>query len=358
MSDRARPPYVTLLLIAANILAAFAVLVRPEMIEDYGFRSSAPSLLTGVSSLFVHANALHLMGNMVFLAAVGVAVEIATGSARFSLVYFLSGLVGVALYWMATRRMEDPPALVGASGAIAGCAGYYSLRYTKLRVSLAPKRSASVAFITLLWLLLQIAGAVVNIGQPVQASGFFAHLGGAVCGLVLGLVLRAPDLGGMKLGHAVLDALNHQGPEAQIAHFKAHLSEHPDDLAVQIRLAHEYEELGDRAEEVAIRSKIIFATKGEEQANSVERLVELHGLASISSIRRRQLADQLSPDLAAKVLRTIIDGDSKDPQRPEAMLDLASRLSEAESGAVAKQLAAEYPMHSATEVARQRGWLG
>ncbi len=348
----------TLLLIAANILAAFAVLVRPDWIDEYGFRASSPSFLTPLTSLFVHANALHLMGNMVFLAAVGVAVEIATGSGRFSLVYFLSGLVGVALYWMATRRMEDAPALVGASGAIAGCAGYYSLRYTKLRVSLAPKRSTTVAFITVLWMLLQVAGAIVNVGQPVQASGFFAHLGGAVCGLVLGLVLRAPDLGGMKLGHAVLDALNDQGPEAQIAHLKAHLVQHPDDTAVQLRLAHEYEELGDRSEEITLRSKLVFNTNGEEQADSVARLLALNAFGTISSVRRRQLADRLPSELASQVLRTIIDGDVKDPQRPEAMLELAARMGEEEGRAIAKQLAAEYPMHSATEVARQRGWLG
>lgn len=349
----------TLTLIAANILAAFFVLVRPEMIEDYGFRSSAPSLLTAFSSLFVHANALHLMGNMVFLAAVGVAVEIATGSGRFSLVYFLSGLVGVALYWVATRRMEDPPVLVGASGAIAGCAGYYSLRYTKLRVSLAPKKSASVAFITIAWLLLQFAGAIVNIGEPLQASGFFAHLGGAVCGLVLGLLLKAPDLGGRKLGHAVLDSLNDHGPEAQIAHLKAHLSQHPDDTAVQLRLAHEYEELGDQREEALLLSKLVFTLKGDDQAHCVERLLSTGGLQQISSVRRRQLSDMLPSELAERVLRTIIDGDAKDPQRPEAMLDLAGKLRESGSSEeILKQLSVEYPMHSATEVAKQRGWLG
>jgi membrane associated rhomboid family serine protease len=357
LSDRSRPPYVTLLLIAANILAAFIVLVRPEWVDEYGFRSSAPSVVTAITSLFVHANALHLMGNMVFLAAVGVAVEIATGSGRFSLVYFASGLVGVGLYWMATRRMEDPPALVGASGAIAGCAGYYSLRYTKLRVPLAPKRSASVAFITVLWLLLQLAGAIINIGQPVQASGFFAHLGGAICGLILGLLLKAPDLGGMRLGHAVLDALNDQGPEAQIAHLRAHLSQHPGDISVQLRLAHEHEELGDKAEEIALLSKLVFGAQGAEQVQSVDRLLDLNGLSSVTPVRRRQLADQLETSQAIKVLMTIVDGDKNDPQRPEAMLDLAGRLQGSEAEDIARRLAEEYPLHATTEVARQKGWL-
>ena len=350
----------TLLLIAANILAAFAVLVNPEWIEEYGFRSSSPTLYTPVTSLFVHANALHLMGNMVFLAAVGVAVEIATGSARFSLVYFLSGLVGVALYWTATRRMAEAPALVGASGAIAGCAGYYSLRYTKLRVSLAPKRSASVAVITVLWLLLQFAGALINIGQPVQASGFFAHLGGAACGLVLGLVLRAPDLGGMKLGHAVLDALNETNPEQQVAFIRSHLKSHPDDLAMQLRLGEELARLGDKKAEIEHLQALVFRLKGDAQVETVVRLEELDGLSKITAVRRRQLADGLPPDAAHRLLTSIIQGSKSEPQRPEAMLDLASLLRADEpeaSDLVLKELAEQYPIHSATELAKQRGWL-
>ncbi len=350
----------TLLLIAANILAAFVVLVHPEWVEEYGFRASSPSLLTPLTSLFVHANALHLMGNMVFLAAVGVAVEIATGSGRFTLVYFLSGLCGVGLYWMATRRMVDAPALVGASGSIAGCAGYYSLRYTKLRVSLAPKKSASVAYITVLWLLLQFAGALVNVGQPVQASGFFAHLGGAICGLVMGLVLRAPDLGGMKLGHAVLDSLNETNPEQQVTFIRSHLKSHPDDLVMQIRLGEELGRLGDKSAEIEHLQSLVFRLKGDAQVEAVARLEELEGLSKISAVRRRQLADGLPPDAAHRLLNSIIGGSKDEPQRPEAMLDLASLLRADKpeaSDLVLKELAEQYPIHSATELAKQRGWL-
>lgn len=360
MSSRSRPPIVTLLLIAANILAAFVVLVNPEWIDEYGFRSSSPSFFTPFTSLFVHANALHLMGNMVFLAAVGVAVEIATGSGRFTLVYFLSGLLGVGLYWMATRRMEDAPALVGASGAIAGCAGYYSLRYTKLRVSLAPKRSASVAFITVLWLLLQFAGALINVGQPVQASGFFAHLGGAICGLVLGVVLRAPDLGGMKLGHAVLDTLNETNPEQQIAFMRSHLQAHPDDLAMQIRLGEQLAQIGDRSAEIEHLQTLVFRLSGVAQVDAVARLADLGGLSIISAVRRRQLADGLPPEVAHRLLTSIIQGPKSDPQRPEAMLDLASLLRSDDpesSSLVLNDLVEQYPIHSATDLAKQRGWL-
>ncbi len=350
----------TLLLIAINIAVAFFVLVRPDYVEAWGFRSSEPSIVSAFSSLFVHANAFHLLGNMVFLAAVGVAVEIATGSGRFSLVYLASGLVGVALFWLATRRAIDPPVLVGASGTIAGCAGYYSLRYTSLRVPLAPKRSASVAVVTLAWLVLQIIGAIVNVGQPIASSGFFAHLGGAVAGLILGLVLKAPDLGGRRLGHAVLDALNEADPERQIAHIRSHLESHPDDISMQIRLAEELERFGDEKAEREHLKALIFRASGEEQARFIARLEELDGLEDIAAVRRRQLADTVSPSAAYRLLTSIIQGPKTDPQRPDAMLDLASllRSSEPESSElILSQLVQEYPLHGATELAKQRGWL-
>ena len=131
MSIRSRTPFVTLLLIVANIVAAFFVLIRPELIYSYGFKATEQTFLTVFTSMFVHANAIHLMGNMVFLAAVGVAVEIATGSVRFLVVYLFSGLCGVVLFWLSVRHNVEAPPLVGASGSIAGCAVYYSLRYTK-----------------------------------------------------------------------------------------------------------------------------------------------------------------------------------------------------------------------------------
>jgi hypothetical protein len=161
----------------------------------------------------------------------------------------------------------------------------------------------------------------------------------------------------MRLGHAVLDALNDQGPEAQIAHLRAHLSQHPGDISVQLRLAHEHEELGDKAEEIALLSKLVFGAQGAEQVQSVDRLLDLNGLSSVTPVRRRQLADQLETSQAIKVLMTIVDGDKNDPQRPEAMLDLAGRLQGSEAEDIARRLAEEYPLHATTEVARQKGWL-
>lgn len=360
MSLRSRAPIVTLLLIAANILAAFYFLVRTDLVNSYGFKATEPSFFTIFSSMFVHANAIHLLGNMVFLAAVGAAVEIATGSLRFLVVYLVSGLFGVVVFWLSVRHNIDAPPLVGASGCIAGCATYYSLRYTKLRVPLAPKASATVAIVTVVWLVLQLIGALIKIGDPMPASGFFAHLGGAIGGMILGFVFRAPDLGSRKLGHQVYEALNSEGPAAQIAHLKEHLKAHPQDLEMHLKLAEEYQGLGDVKDEAAVLKGVLFQLEGDSIERATLRLLELKQLNDILPVRRRQLADKLSTKTAAKVLWTIGAMPKTEPQRPEALLDLAGKLREEdpkEAAIALDLLQADYPLHGATEIARQRGWL-
>jgi membrane associated rhomboid family serine protease len=361
LSIRSRTPTVTLLLIVANIIAAFFVLIRPDVIESFGFKASEPSFLSCFTSMFLHANAVHLLGNMVFLAAVGAAVEIATGSLRFLAVYIFSGICGVALFWLSVRHNMEAAPLVGASGSIAGCAVYYSLRYTKFRVPLAPKASATVAWVTLAWLVMQIVGAVIRIGEPLQASSFYAHLGGALGGMILGIVFRAPDLGSQKLGHQVYEALNDHGPAAQIAHLKEHLKDHPEDLTMQLKLAEEYRGMGDRKDEIAVLQGVLFQLTGEHADAAVTRLLELKQIGEIAPIRRRQLADKLSDSVAAKVLWTVADLPKNEPQRPEALLELVGRLREEspqDSARALELLKVDYPSHSAMEIAKQRGWLG
>jgi rhomboid protease GluP len=354
-----RIPYVTLILIAVNILTAFFVLVRPDQVENYGFKPTAASPINLITSLFVHANAIHLMGNMVFLAAVGVAVEIATGSGRFSAVYFLSGIIGALLFWVAVRRMEEVPPLVGASGAIAGCATYFSLRYTKLRVPLAPKASATVAWITAFWLILQVAGALIRIGEPIHASGFLAHLGGAIVGVLLGLVFRAPDLGSRKLGHQVYEALNDIGPAAQVEHLKLHLKDHPDDIEMHLRLAEEYAEMGDKADEIKTLKAVLFKLDSEKLEPTLKRLLELNATLDIPALKCRQLADKVSPETAIKLLRKLISLPKEDAQRPDVLVDLMRLLpSDSKDFQTTRDLfIADYSNHPLMDVARQKGWL-
>ena len=85
-----------------------------------------------VTSLFLHADLLHLGFNMLFLWVFGNNVEDRLGRIRFLPFFFLCGiLAGLA------QALTDPGSLVpliGASGAISGILGAYLVLYPRVRV--------------------------------------------------------------------------------------------------------------------------------------------------------------------------------------------------------------------------------
>lgn len=358
MSGRSRLPVVTLILIGANLLAAFGLLFDPNLAMSFGFRPDHPSLRGVLTSLFLHANVFHLLGNMVFLAAVGAAVELASGSFRFAVVYFFAGVAGVAAHYLVTRRMPDPMPLIGASGCVAGCAAYYSFRYTSLRVPLAPKVALSVAAVTVIWLLLQVVGAFVRLGDSGGVS-FWSHLGGFAAGILLSLVFRAPDLGQVKLGHEVLDRMNARGPAAVVVAAKRHLERHPRDVKALWELADAHGMLAERDAEAEVLLQLLDVLPEDAQPEAIRRLAQAGRVTLLTPLRRVQLADQ-HKDVARALLKSVAEGPVEESQRPDAILALAALEREshpARADILLKELAADYPLHPAVELARKRGWL-
>lgn len=362
MIEKSRLPLVTLILIIANLVAAFALAVDPDLAMVLGFKSKDPSGLTFITNLFLHQNLLHLLGNMVFLAAVGAAVELATGSTRFLIVYLFSGLLGTLAHMLFTMGQPESATLIGASGAIAGCAGYYSVRYIGLKVPIAPHIGISVWKVTLVWLILQLVGAFVRIGEQAAVS-FWAHIGGFVGGLILSALFRAPDLGQRRLGHEVLDAMNERGPAAAALAARQHLKSHPGDVRALRDLIEAERQLGHAPAEFEAIQQLVSVLPDAEQSEPLERLGELGKLETIPSVRRTVLADKLgesNPNTSRMLLQSILDGPIGDPQIPEAMLALASleRESEPEKAkGILTELEARYPLHPAVDLARKRGWI-
>ncbi|GAA2157301.1 rhomboid family intramembrane serine protease [Kitasatospora kazusensis] len=93
-------------------------------------------VLSVLSSLFVHAGWLHLLGNVLFLFVFGPGVEERFGRVRFLLLYLCVGYLATYGYAVAEAGSTDSVrALVGASGAIAGVLGAYLRLYPKARVT-------------------------------------------------------------------------------------------------------------------------------------------------------------------------------------------------------------------------------
>ncbi len=362
MSARARLPLVTLLLIAANLVAAFSLIIDPELVQELGFRSNHPSIVSAFTSLFLHANLIHLLGNMVFMAAVGAAVELATGSLRFIAVYLIGGLCGVLMHYLVTRRAIEPAPFVGASGCIASCAAYYSVRYTRLRVPVAPKLAISVAAVTAVWIGLQFLGAFLRFGEQ-GGTSFWAHIGGFIAGAILSLAFKAPDLEQVKLGHEVLDKMNTRGPAAAAFAAELHLQKHPKDLKAMWELADAQGVQGEINEETKALLRIFESGPEGDRMEALRRLCKVGKLNEVPTLKRLQAADSFrsdSPDVAKTILNSVIEDPSAEVQHPDAILALAGierDSSPARATELLATLVADYPLHPATELARQRGWI-
>ena len=146
-----------------------------------------------LGAMFLHGGFGHLLGNMLFLALLGLLVEGALGPWLFLAVYLLGGL-GSAMLSLAWRWGESGSAL-GASGAIASLMGAYCVLWGLRKVRffwwflVAFDYVKAPALVLLpFWLGWELVNLAWNKGAHV---GFDAHAGGIVTGALLALGVRA-----------------------------------------------------------------------------------------------------------------------------------------------------------------------
>ena len=195
-----RPSLLTWGLILINFAVYFYLAHNPVMDENAIARyavvpadiSAGRHLGTLITSLFLHANLLHVAGNMLFLWIFGNNVEDRIGEIKFLIIYFAAGMGGSLLQVFITPTSTVP--MLGASGAISGLLAAYVVYFPKARVLtfIVP-----IFFVTLsayvfigYWIALQALNAFLNLGVIGGGVAFFAHVGGFVTGLILAILLR------------------------------------------------------------------------------------------------------------------------------------------------------------------------
>jgi membrane associated rhomboid family serine protease len=189
-------PFVTVLVILINAGVFYLEMTQGEA---FIMRWSAVAndithgrhLETIVTSMFLHAGWLHIIGNMVFLWAFAPPMEEAMGSFRFVVFYLLGGMVA-----MAAQMWGDPNSTIpslGASGAVAAVMGAFLVTYPRDQIRtliLAPTaRIVLVPAILLigLWIVTQVVSVATETTQAnVGGVAYLAHIGGAVFGAVTG----------------------------------------------------------------------------------------------------------------------------------------------------------------------------
>jgi membrane associated rhomboid family serine protease len=166
----------------------------------------SPVYVTILTAMFMHANLLHIGGNMLYLWIFGDNVEDRFGHIPYLLFYLFCGLVATAAQVAATVMLApsgiDVPNL-GASGAIAGVLGAYLIFYPRAKVRSLVflfvffTITTLSAFIVIgIFFILQLVDAYLNYVAPngggAAAGGvaYFAHIGGFIAGLLIALFTK------------------------------------------------------------------------------------------------------------------------------------------------------------------------
>ena len=168
-------PYVSMLFIILNVFVYLLSIVNYNWIvntfANYYLYVRQGEFYRLFTSMFVHANIIHLICNMYALFVVGPLIEKYYGKLKFTLIYIGSGIIGSLFSVVLTNN-----ASIGASGAIFGLFGallYFGYKYRAtldgfLRSSIVP-----TLFVNLI------------IGFVIPGIDVIGHIGGLIGGLLL-----------------------------------------------------------------------------------------------------------------------------------------------------------------------------
>ena len=167
-------------LIAINTLMFIITSIRPDIANDLAvtkpiLNSNYWAILT---AMFVHANYLHIFGNMVTLYFFGIFCLQLIDEKWFWLVYFIGGIFGNVLYLFIGPTNS---AVVGASGAIFAIGGIIAM--------MRPTQKVLLYFIIPmpLWVAIGIAFLLTVF---IPGVAWQAHVGGLLVGLIGGFFFR------------------------------------------------------------------------------------------------------------------------------------------------------------------------
>lgn len=205
------PPWATPMLVATCMAlfvwlalsgsARLPVLERwgavPETLFSQGSVADAVldgRLLTLFSAIFIHADWLHLIGNMLFLVIFGMPAERSMGPWRLLLLYLGAGAVSNLAAAASIHTTES--VIVGASGAVSGVIGAYLALFPKARLGLVLPLGLFLEFVRTpamlligIWALLQVM--FTWIGPAFGAIAWWAHLTGFGLGVAYALLTRS-----------------------------------------------------------------------------------------------------------------------------------------------------------------------
>ncbi|QOC24219.1 rhomboid family intramembrane serine protease [Wenzhouxiangella sp. AB-CW3] len=150
-------------------------------------------LLGLVTALFIHAEWLHLAGNLAYLWVFGFPVERALGHWRFFMLFLALGLLAnLAVAWQMGSASTP---VIGASGGVSAIIGIYLGLFPQRRMGLWIPLGLFLQFARVpallvigSWFVLQLLYSLF--GPMSGAVAWWAHIAGFMGGLVAALSMR------------------------------------------------------------------------------------------------------------------------------------------------------------------------
>ncbi len=153
------------------------------------------TLLTVITSMFLHGGLLHLGGNMLYLWIFGNNIEDVLGHGRFIVFYLLCGVIAAYSHALTAPSSHIP--MVGASGAIAGVLGAYLVLFPRAKVLTLIPFGFYMEVVRLpagivlgFWIVVQFISGGLSMGAEGAGVAWFAHIGGFLTGMILIWMLR------------------------------------------------------------------------------------------------------------------------------------------------------------------------
>ncbi|HZP66524.1 MAG TPA: rhomboid family intramembrane serine protease [Rudaea sp.] len=204
---RQQVPWATIAIIAICVavflsLAGLSADARTQALRNWG---TVPAMLSSdavplafkglrlVTSLFIHVDWLHIVGNLLFLMIFGLSAERALGSRRFVALFLAAGAVANLTGALTLQNASAP--IIGSSGAVSAIVGAYFALFPRARLGLVLPLGLFLEFVRIpapaligFWILLQLLFTFV--GPSFGAVVWWTHIAGFAAGILFALVSR------------------------------------------------------------------------------------------------------------------------------------------------------------------------
>jgi hypothetical protein len=184
------------IIIANFFVFLISLFFRTQIINELGFRPAylslemLPNVYTLFTSMFVHSDFLHILGNMFVFFFMGIAFEQRIGPKKFILIYLITGVCGALAHSLLNIGSMVP--LIGASGAIFGILGAFAYAYPRDEIVMpVPIGIMFIMRIKVIYatILFAVFETVIVMFSVQDSTAHFAHLGGLASGVILAAIL-------------------------------------------------------------------------------------------------------------------------------------------------------------------------